>query len=347
MNTLNKIKQLSIISLLLLGACGRDEEPIPVIPPSDGSTLTLQGGEGGNDAINAVYVDLSSDTQESVKRDSWTLGFYAGDEFRVILNNQLGISALATGETDLERVTPSSVNIDELAYNYTPDKLALYDDTLGRLQHTVIEEIRAESSENQVYLVNTVHGMSIDVEHVWKIKVDRTDDGGYQLQYGKLSDSETQQLSIPKNADYNFQFVSLTAGQVNVEPVKSEWDFVWTKSMLYTSMGAAAIPYFYSDLVFINHLAGVSAAEVITGGDVPTYEDFQESDLANVTFSNSRNVISSHWRVTTDAGVLKDRFYLIRDQAENVYKLKFLVMGVEDSGQRGYPEIEYKLIKNN
>ncbi|MGO1520400.1 MAG: HmuY family protein [Sphingobacterium sp.] len=347
MNTAKTIKQLTILTVLFLSACGRDEETEPILPPSDGSRLTLQGGEGGSDAINAVYVDLSSDAQQSVKRDSWTLGFYSGDTFRVILNNQWGISAVAAGETDIGQVNASNADINQLAYDYTSDKLALYDDTLGVLEGTVIAEINADASANQVYLINTAHGTNVAAENVWKIKIDRSDDGGYQLQYGKLSDNEVQTLAIHKNPDFNYRFISLSEGQIEVEPAKDEWDFVWTKSMFYTTMGSAAIPYFYSDLVFINSLAGVRATEVIRTEDQPSYEDFDESNLGNIQFSDSRNVIASHWRVTTGSGVLKDRFYLIRDSSGNVYKLKFLVMGVEDSGQRGYPELEYQLIKNN
>ncbi|WP_255157753.1 HmuY family protein [Siphonobacter sp. BAB-5385] len=40
-----------------------------------------------------------------------------------------------------------------------------------------------------------------------------------------------------------------------------------------------------------------------------------------------------------------DRFYVIKDAAGNVYKLKFINYTSTDGGERGYPNIEYKLVK--
>src|SRR5690606_19912990 len=205
---------------------GREDAPDPIIPPSDGSTLTLQGGEGGNDAINAVYVDLSSDEQTAVERDSWTLGFYTGDDFRVILNNQTGVAAMATGQSDISDVNVSNTDLSQLTYDHTPENLSLYDDTLGRLEHTVIDEIKADEGDNQVYLLNTVHGSRVEAENVWKVKIDRNLDGGYQLKYAKLADNFIQTLSIQKDAVYNFSYVSLSACQVCGEPAKEDLDFV-------------------------------------------------------------------------------------------------------------------------
>ncbi|NQD69924.1 hypothetical protein HP439_04200 [Sphingobacterium shayense] len=353
MKNLSKIKQLTFLAMILLSACSREESPTPVIPPSQGNNMTLEGGEGESDAANAVYIDLSADIQSSVKRDSWTLGFYSGDDFRVILNNQNAVAAMATSSTDLAAVNSSNVDISKLSYGYTPDKLANYDDSLARLDKTVFGQISADEDKNKVYILNTAHGTEVDLANIWKVKINRSTDGTYELQYALLSNNEIQTLQVTKEGDYNFNFISFANGKVKVEPKKTEWDLVWNKSMYYTTMGTGAIPYYYSDLVFINHLAGVSAAEVIfqnkegASNGQPSYEEFDESNVSSVNFSASRNTIGSHWRVTTNGvGVLKDRFYVIKDQAGNVYKLKFLVMGVEDSGKRGYPEIEYQLVKN-
>ena len=80
----------------------------------------------------------------------------------------------------------------------------------------------------------------------------------------------------------------------------------------------------------------------------PSYESFSEADLAKFTLSAARNTISSHWRATTGnpSGAFQGRYYLVKDVAGNIYKLKFLAMGAgEDGGTRGYPELEYKLVK--
>lgn len=121
------------------------------------------------------------------------------------------------------------------------------------------------------------------------------------------------------------------------------------------SIGPEQIPYTFGDLVFTNHLAGVKAQQIIfkneegTSTGNPSYEDFSETDLSGLTLSPQRNVISSNWRATTgdNAGAFQDRYYLIQDVTGNIYKLKFLVMGAGgDGGERGYPQLEYQLVKS-
>jgi len=358
--TMNTLKSVGLCAMaaIAVAACSRGNDPIPETPPSDGTTLTLQGGEGGGSAVNSVYVDLSAEQQTSVERAGWNLGFYSGAGFRVILNGTTGTSAMDAGTTDLAEVNATTFDISQLASGYEPSKMALYDDTAGRVEHTVIAEIAANEADNNVYVVNTVFGSEVDANNVWKIRVLRDGDNGYTLQYAQLNATDYETLRISKDGDYHFKHVSFTGGQVDGEPKKADWDFIWGYNIYYTAMGPSVyIPYAFSDLIFINHLGGVSAAEVIFEDEngestgKPTYADFAEADLSGVTFSNSRNVIASNWRVTPSpspnivVGTKKDRFYLIKDPAGNVYKLRFTSFTTEDGGTRGYPELEYTLVK--
>ncbi|MGJ1204507.1 HmuY family protein [Sphingobacterium lactis] len=355
MNTLTRITSLGLITLLALSSCEtRGDDPIPVVPPSEGSKLTLQGGAGESDAANAVYVDFSADKQTSVDRKSWSLGFYNQDAYRVILNNQAAYAAKATDKTDILAVNSTNTDINVLAYGFGPEKLANYDGTDGDMSKTVIAEISAAGPSNLVYIVNTVHGGKIDKENVYKVRINRGNSNDYILEYAKIDEKHIQKATIKKDAKTTFTFFSFTGGTVQVEPAKDSWDIVWTKSMFHTG----ALAYAFSDLVFINHLNGVSAAEVIfqdksgksTGQ--PSYEEFDASKLSNIELLKGRNTIGSSWRRTTAmkddprVGVMPDRYYVIRDQVGNIYKLRFLAMGVNnDGGKRGYPEIEYKLVK--
>jgi len=359
--TTNTFKSISlcVAATVALSACSRNDDPvIPVTPPSDGTTLTLDGGEGGSAAENSVYVDLSAEQQTSVKRDSWSLGFYNGSEFRVILNSTNGSSAVAVDETDINAVSADDINIDDLTIPLgQPGAFDNIDDVTGDLDNTVIAEISATDAENKVYVVNPKGGSHADVisaDQLYKVRILRAGED-YTLQYAPLNATAFETLTIQKEADYNFQFISFETGPVTVEPAKAEWDFQWTWSVYFGGMpNGATYPYGFSDLIFINHLAGVTAAEVIfedENGDStgkPTYEDFAEADLSGVSFSNNRNVIGSNWRATTGdgAGRKDDRFYLIKDAAGNIYKLRFISMGAgEDGGTRGYPELEYTLVK--
>lgn len=359
---MNNKSNLHASLILLLGvattsfSCTR-ENPIPDIPPSGGTTMTLHGGAGGSSAENLVFVDLSSERQDSVKRASWDLGFYNGNQFRVILNSSKGaVTAVSVGQQDINAVNGSNVDIQDLAFGLSfatgevYGSFALADDTTGNLNNTAIAEIG--EGDNPVYLVNTVPGTTVDAENVWKVKVSRSGKG-YSVQYAQLDATTAQTIEIQKDDAYNFQFLSFNKGLIAVEPKKEDWDFSWGYTLYFSSLNGTPIPYGYSDFVKSNVLNGVQAAQVLTA-NIP-YADFDETDVPNVSLSSSQNIIGDSWRSTTgaQAGVKTDRYYIIKDAANNVYKLRFNSMGAVPSGQsspadggkRGYPELEYELVK--
>lgn len=354
-----RVVALSVAAISLLTISCKRDDTTPTIPPSDGTSLTLDGGPGGSQAENMVFVDLSEENQISSKRESWDLGFYAGDQFRVILNSSKGaVTAKSSGKTNIAEVNSSSVDISQLAFGLDFGSLQVFgsfdlaDDTTGILSRTAIAEIG--TGDNPVYLVNTVPGTSVDANNVWKVKISRSGNG-YAVQFGKLDASSVQTIDIPKNADYNFQFLSFQSGLVNVEPEKDSWDFSWGLTLYFSLYQGSPIPYGFSDFVKINHLNGVQAAEVFTSS--VSYENFNESNLSGITLSSGQNSIGHSWRATTgnNAGALTDRYYIVKDTKGNIYKVCFNSMGAIPSGQtspadggtRGYPELEYKLVKSN
>lgn len=360
--TFNKAKYLFLalgITMAIV-SCKRNDDSIPDVPPSDGEEMTLNGGEGGSAAENSVFVDLSADKQTSVKRSAWSLGFYNGNEFRVILNSTSGSSALAVNKIDMNEVSAADIDLDDLAIALgTPGAFGNIDDLTGDLNKTLIPEISETEANNKVYVINTVggsHGVSIDPADLFKVRILKIGND-YVLQYAKLNANTFQSLTIKKDSDFNFQYFSFEKGLVPIEPAKADWDFQWTWSLYFGGAGASIYPYGYSDLVFVNSLAGVSAAEVVfkdTDGKSngkPSYEDFSESDLGAISLSTDKGVIGANWRVTPSpspgvvAGARKDRFYVIKDASGNYYKLKFNSFTPEDAGKRGYPELEYKLLK--
>lgn len=351
MNKFNSIIAIAFVAVSFT-ACKKDsDEPIVVVPPSDGSTLTLNGligAELGSAAGNSVYVDFSADKQTSVERDSWDLGFYSGADFKVILNSTNGASALVINKTDLNAVTIADFDPNALKVGQGQGNFTIVDD--GReaniLNKTAIAAISATDAENKVYIINRKGGSATVLanDELYKIRVIRKG-SGYTLQYAKVTETTFKTLDIVKNTDANFQSVSLVKGTaVNAEPAKASWDIVWGYSMYYTGI----YPYAFSDMVFTNNLAGVTAASVATS--TKSYAAFSESDLISVTFSAARDVIGSKWRTSPNqqgvgGSVSPDFFYLIKDGSGNVYKLKFVSYISNDGGTRGKPVIEYKLVK--
>lgn len=313
---------------------------------SAGSALQLEGGAGEASAVSSVFVDLSANRQTSVLRNSWDLGFWSGAEFRVRINNTTGASAVQVNKTDLNQVSSADINPDDLKLGRGVGSFALFDDVSGDITKTVIAEVSATATENKVYVINREGGAgSISpVDDLYKVRILRKDNG-YTLQYAKINATTFQSIDVTKDAAYNFQFVTfgkdqVNPGMVNVEPQKDKWDFEWGWSMYFTG----TTPYGFSDLVFINHQAGVQAAEVLTS--TVSYDNFDENSLSRLTFSGARDVIGPNWRATTGViGVKTDRFYVIKDAAGNIYKLKFINFHPNDGGERGRPKLESSLVK--
>ncbi|ARS39738.1 hypothetical protein CA265_08790 [Sphingobacteriaceae bacterium GW460-11-11-14-LB5] len=359
MNKFNSIIAVAFLAVTFTACKKNTDEPIVVVPPSDGSTLTLNGliaAEAGSAAGNSVYVDFSTDKQTSLARDSWDLGFYSGADFKVILNSTNGASALLLKDkTDLNSVTSADFDPNALKVGQGQGNLTLVDDAreANITNRTAIAAISATEAENKVYIINRKGGSGTVLanEELYKIRVIRIGTTGYTLQYAKIAETTFKTLDITKNTDANFQFASLVNGAaVTAEPAKASWDLVWGYSMYWTTSkdvngNTIYLPYAFSDLVFINNLGGTSAA-IVTITDTKTYASFSESNIAGETFLTNRDAIGSGWRSTQPAtGVNTKVFYLIKDTAGNVYKLKFISMGAGDAGTRGKPVIEYKLIK--
>lgn len=354
---MNKMKPILIFVLsgLIFASCKKDVEPLLVAPPSDGNTLTLNGliaNESGSSAGNSVYVDFSQDKQTSVSRRSWDLGFSCGSDFRVILNASASAGIKITTATDLAAISETDTVGLTLAVNQSSPSVAdfsFFDAISGNLSGTAIPAISKDPSQNKVIILNRGTGGGIPARPWIKLRITQTSSGGYQLQFGKIaSKSNFQTVEIAKNSNFNFSYISLSEGsKISVEPEKENWDIVWGYSLYQTSFSGVIVPYNFSDLIFLNTHAAVKAAQVATADF--SYSSFAETDLSSpkIVFSSARDAIGSSWRITQPAtGAKTDVFYLIKDPNGNVYKLKFMSMGVGgDGGQRGKPVLEYKLVK--
>ncbi|MDR2562436.1 MAG: HmuY family protein [Prevotellaceae bacterium] len=325
---------------------------------STGGQMTLEGKTEASPYANAVYVDFSQNSSVSVSRSSWTLGFYCGTEFRVFLNPSLQMAAGVTSKSDIASVTVAdTAGVPRLVANMMAGQLIpveSVDDLEGRLNQTVFAEISANASENKVYLV-AFEGNSATPEDYYKVKVTRNGES-YSVQYGKLGGGEIKSANIAKDAAYNMVCVSFADGTTS-KPEPRKWDIQWSYNTGLTSMAGSPAVYWMQDYISSNSLANTQVAEVI----IPTSEDtnekktayfnnFTETSLAGLSFSTKRNTIGSGWREVGGmggaAGIKTEKFYVVKDSDENYYKLRFLKMGVgSDGGERGRPQIEYKLVK--
>lgn len=346
-------------------------------PPSlvlgEGNQLTLTFAEivaasgameingGGATFPNKVFIDLSANRQTAIARTSWDLGFYSGDDFRVMLNSSNGMMAYALDKTDLTTVTNADtavlrnrLSLDAVfaaitsnsVPDWVPNAITWIDDPTGDISKTAIAQVSATATDNKVYIINRGSGPGTPATALgWKkIRIVRNANG-YTLQHADINSTTISEIQITKNTATEFQYVSFNGGSVVVEPMRTRWDIAWTGFANSTNFGSGPVPYYFQDIVLQNRV-GVQTVQVLTS--TKSYEAFAEADLAGLDFGvQTQAKIGANWRSGGGPGVSPavrtDRFYVIKDADENYYKLKFTALTTD--GERGKPQIEYALLK--
>lgn len=357
---------LLTIAVFSVQSCVKeDDEPIK-IPPIEGAVVAPN--MGGEREPNQVWIELASNTVKETHREAWDLGFYCGDEFRVMLNSSLVMSAgKIENAFDIDAVNSQSVAALKTlvqAANFQ-DNSQYIDNPNGEIltQTSAIGEVKADDSQNNVYLLNmgfktypesspTVPGSVYNIGDArgWKkIRVLRHPQG-YKIQYADLDATSHQEFIITKDNAYNFKFFSLMTGNyADIQPKKKNWDLCFTVFTNLTSAGTFMTSYIYPDFVLNNTHGKVAVYEVVTaaGQGESAYNNFKLEDIDATKFiNNDQRVIGSNWRTTTGANgaeVFSNKFYALRNSDGFFFKIRFLRMKNE-AGFRGHPQFEYKAL---
>jgi hypothetical protein len=356
------------IAAFLLASCSNDDDSQAAAtgPVSD---AVISPNVGGPNQPNQVYIDLSSSTQASIKRDSWDLGFSSGTDFRVIINGSLkmAVKQLTTANIDEVQVEDAAVAVGYSTYSTS----GYVDNPTGVLQGTgagvgtAIAEVSTNDADNKVYLVNmgfevgtttpSTGTVSLDgAGRGWKkIRITRNGNN-YVLQYADLAATTHQTVTVSKNSNFNFTFLNLKNGQtVNVEPQKDKWDLNFTGFTNYYPFGSSFITYYFADFITTNIHGGTQAYTVLLGdGDVldDTFANFSKADVVDANFWPSiadQRIIGDSWRngggPSSAPSVRDNRFYVVKDASGNLYKLVFRAL-TNEAGERGFPVFEYELL---
>lgn len=309
---------------------------------------------GGPNEPNQVYIDLSSNKETVVQRDTWDLGFYSGDQFRVVINGSLYMATSALATTDINSVnttTVASLQPIVAVGTFNPNNASFIDAPNGDILQTAIDEISEDNSQNPVYLVNL--GASIgntqpvlgsvaiagDLRGWKKIRILRNNHS-YTLQYADLDDTTYNEISITKDGDFNFTFFSFNTAQiVNVEPQKTQWDLCFT---VFTNILDGAGSYGFSDFIVHNRKGGVTAYELVDYSI--SYQNFTALDIDDTLLQESQIVIGSNWRDVFNGTANANSYYILKDPNGIYYKIRFLDL-LNESGQRGFPRFEYTLLQ--
>tara|TARA_B110000090_G_scaffold36024_1_gene39223 strand:- start:49 stop:1434 length:1386 start_codon:yes stop_codon:yes gene_type:complete len=308
---------------------------------------------GGPNEPNQVYVDLSSNKETVVRRDVWDLGFYGGEEFRVTINGSLYMAVSALTNTDINSVNSLSIAALQplvAVGTFDPENKVYVDGPNGNILETAISEISEDDFKNPVYLLNL--GVEIGTAQPntgsvaiagesrgWKkIRILR-DGNGYILQYADLDATTYNEISISKDADFNFSFFSFKTNKiVNVEPPKLQWDISFT---VFTNILAQAGSYGFSDFSLHNRKGGVTSYSLVD--NTISYKNFTAINVNETLFQESQIVIGSSWRNVFDGTANSNIYYVLKDANNNYFKIRFLDL-TNENGERGFPRFEYTLL---
>lgn len=360
----NLLTTLTIISILLLGSCSEDDEPMgPIVVTVDGATVSPN--VGGPNMPNQVFFDLSTNIATEVNRTSWDLGFSSMQD-RVIINGSILMMAARLSTNDMTAVNSTNPEVQQLqpqaeVGNFNPANMEFIDAPDGNISGTAIDAVSSVDSNNNVYLINLGYEVGVDQPNSgssnykgdargWK-KIRILKDGeNYLLQYANLDDTTFQTTTINKNPSFHYTFFSFnTESVVSVEPQKEEWDLcytVFTNEAVFGGQSYGA--YAYADFITNNIKSSARAYMIDEAEEGITYEDFSLLDVVDSNFENDQRSIGSTWRngggPSASPSLIEDVFYVIHDANGNYYKLQFLAL-TSPSNERGYPQFAYKLLE--
>lgn len=75
-----------------------------------------------------------------------------------------------------------------------------------------------------------------------------------------------------------------------------------------------------------------------------SYENFSALDINDDLLQESQIVIGSNWRDVFNGTTTANTYYILKDANQIYYKIRFLDL-LSESGQRGFPRFEYKLLQ--
>jgi hypothetical protein len=332
-----------------------DEAPITL--------ATKSPSIGGPNVPNQVYFDFSSGVETPVERTKWDLGFFGGNEFRVAINGSLKMAVKNTELTDITVpvAIDNTVAVGEGGGSGLSNGNPAYaDGPNGDIALTAIQAVSATDADNKVYLVNLGFGLTNVAPNVgsvnpyggargWKkIRMLRSGND-YKLQYANPEATTFSEVTIAKNSAFNFTFFSMITNQVvAAEPQKDKWDILFTPFTNLTNFGSGLVSYAFQDFIVTNRKGGTRAYQVLNSAGV-AYADFSLTNVVTTNFdletSVDQRVIGSNWRngggPTSLPSVRDDRFYVVKDVAGNIYKVRFVAMS-NAAGERGNPTFEYQ-----
>jgi HmuY protein len=310
-----------LISIVYLSGCFNEEDPIQPYPRGDVNQNKIEMG--------ASYADqyfFSLDQNKVVARVNktvWDLA-YSSEEGNSTIR-------LNTGKNMYVAVT-SALNLTEVMD--TTGLTFKWDWSNGRDDST---SLNGWTDSDKVFVIDL--GMDETNTHLGFVKAKLSlKNEVLQMNYSLLAGGPEYQAELKKDDEYNQVFYSFqTHSNVQVEPVKTEFDLVFRQYIYYFEP---------EDLAYlvVGCLINSNDTRVARIFD-KNFEDIVVKDTLNYGFMDNADVIGYDWKEFKLSDgvyiVYADQNYLLEDSKGFLYKLHFTDF-YSSTGEKGYPTLEFK-----
>jgi len=309
------------ISLILLSC---EKEEIAILPHQAGD-VTENSVELFSDYRQQLFFDLKTNTMvKSNLKTDWDLAFENGVNGTHIFINTAKSMSIAKSTGLFESKT------DTVGLSWT------WESSNGHIDSTAFEGW----TTSDLFIIN--YGYSYDGTHqgFGKLKIVEVTALSWTIAYSGLTEISPNQLTLPKNSDYNSSFFTFQSGgsEVSIEPPKAEWDLCFTQ---YTHIfhGTQSTPYLVSGTTLNRYL--VEASEdfdteftQINYESILTYPTSYIKDIIGYDWKNF-NFSSGKYTVNPAMN------FIIKSTEGIYYKLHFIDF-YNETGDKGYPKFEFQ-----
>ena len=316
-------KLLIIIVSLFLFGCEKSELPI------EGHTMgqiEMNEISMNSNYSKQLYFNLTDNlvVKENLKTN-WDLAFESSEQGWHILLNSSTLSRLSyLNNYNFEDI----IDEDGLVWKW--------DDPRGIENGTALLEY---PDTTVLYVVDRGFAVDGSQRGLKKMKIDSINNTSYFIRYSNLDNSDYHSISINKDPNVNFTYLSFDSNNtIDIEPPKEDWDLLFTQ---YTHLFEDNIetPAYLVTGVYSNYLNDVQ----VTKDSINNFEDINTTSITSSAFSNEQNAIGYKWKIYDfDAqiySVNSQMTYIIKSVSNRYFKLRFLDF-YNNEGEKGFPSFE-------
>jgi HmuY protein len=330
--TVNKVKLSAVLIggglMFLLGACIKQDKPIP-LPPKTGSTITTAAMGVKYDSAVFYNLDLGK-VVGSAAQIKWDIAFDCRANGSTMLMNAFKFTrAAGTGSININLCNTIPTVVGEWGYD-APSSL-LDSAYLSNWNNLSLDK------QKQVHILR--QGTSTNKAY-YKIQINSITETQISFAYDTLTGTSAKNIVIGKDSSVNFVYFNFKTGKVvPFEPSKRTWDFVFTR---YTHPFYEIVPFtpYVVTGVFTNPFNTTSFGDTT---EQKTYASIDVTVASQTNLNSKSDNIGYNWKtlpeVTAAYIVHPNRWYLVRTQNNNLHKLHFLDFYKE--GLTGFPKLEH------